>query len=223
MIIVFDLDDTLYEEISYVQSGFRAVTDYLEKTYSLPWAESFSLMLLKLKDGRGRIFDDLLLFYGIYNRERVRQCLAVYRGHQPEITLHPEAEICLRNLAHWPIYIVTDGNKQVQWKKLVVLGLDDRVKHPYITHRFGKDKAKPSPYCFLKIAEREKAVPEDIVYIADNPYKDFVGIKPLGFKTVRVLQGPYKDLRLSVEYEAQRTIESLAELTEEFLQGLFNS
>jgi len=105
----------------------------------------------------------------------------------------------------------------------LALGIYNKVKFPYITHRFGKMKAKPSPYCFLKIAEREKTAPENIVYVGDNPYKDFVGIKPLGFKTVRVLQGSFKDICLTVEFEAQRTIESLAELTEEFLWGLFNS
>ena len=33
MIIVFDLDDTLYEEITYVRSGFKAVASYLSQTY----------------------------------------------------------------------------------------------------------------------------------------------------------------------------------------------
>ena len=31
MIIVFDMDDTLYPEISYVESGFRAVAKNVRK------------------------------------------------------------------------------------------------------------------------------------------------------------------------------------------------
>jgi putative hydrolase of the HAD superfamily len=221
MIIVFDLDDTLYEEISYVKSGFRAVADYFEQRCSIPAEESFSFMLERLKGGRGKIFDDLLFFYNIFSRERVKKCLSIYRGHFPNITLYPEADIFLRKFVECPIYIVTDGNKLVQQKKLAALEIENRVKFSFITHRYGKMRAKPSPYCFLKIAEWEKALPEDIVYVGDNPYKDFVGIKPLGFRTVRILQGNFKDIRLAEEFEAQRSIHSLTELTEEFLEELF--
>jgi putative hydrolase of the HAD superfamily len=39
MIIVFDLDDTLYEEITYVRSGFKAVANYLSKNYKIETTE----------------------------------------------------------------------------------------------------------------------------------------------------------------------------------------
>ena len=36
MILVFDLDDTLYEEISYVKSGFKKVSDFMKSEYEIP-------------------------------------------------------------------------------------------------------------------------------------------------------------------------------------------
>lgn len=51
-----------------------------------------------------------------------------------------------------------------------------------------------------------------MVYIGDNPYKDFVGIKPLGFRTVRVCRGQYKEIVKTEEYEAGYRIKSLEEL-----------
>jgi len=59
-----------------------------------------------------------------------------------------------------------------------------------------------------------------VIYIADNPNKDFVGLKPLGFKTIRVLKGPYKDLKKPPEFEADLNIRSLAELDVELLNSL---
>ena len=35
MILVFDLDDTLYPEISYVKSGLREVSIFLNKNFNL--------------------------------------------------------------------------------------------------------------------------------------------------------------------------------------------
>lgn len=220
MILVFDLDDTLYNELTFVQSGFRAVANYLNEHYSIPVQTGLEFMLAKLSSGRGRIFNDLLTEYGIYKKELVHKCVSIYRLHQPEIKLYPEADACLRRLHNYPQYIVTDGNKLVQANKIKALGLDQRVKYCYITHRYGIKNAKPSPYCFQKICEREKVSPEKVVYIADNPHKDFVGIKPLGFGTIRILQGSYQDLSLTSEYEAEQQIRSLDELTQEFIKRL---
>lgn len=218
MIVVFDLDDTLYEEMSFVRSGFQAVADYLEQAFSISPTESLTFMLDSLKGGRGRIFDDLLLHFDLYSKQKVKKCLSIYRSHKPKIHLYLEAEECLKKFAHLPLYIVTDGNKLVQQNKLGALGIKDKVKFSFVTHCYGIKNAKPSPYCFLKIAEKEEISPKDIVYIADNPHKDFVGIKPLGFKTIRLFQGPYKDIKLSEEFEAEFAINSLSELTEDYLK-----
>lgn len=220
MILVFDLDDTLYEELTFVKSGFRAVAQYLNKQYSIPVQTGLEFMIAKLSSGRGRIFDDLLIHHGIYKKDLVRKCISIYRLHQPEIKLYPEADACLERFRNYPLYIVTDGNKVVQKNKIKALGLEGRVKFVFITHRYGIKNAKPSPYCFLKICEREKVTPKEVVYIADNPHKDFVGIKPLGFKTIRILQGHYKNITLPVTHEADGKIQSLHEINEDLFNRL---
>jgi putative hydrolase of the HAD superfamily len=111
-----------------------------------------------------------------------------------------------------PLYIVTDGNKLVQHRKLAALNLLSRVKRSFITHRFGIRHAKPSPYCFQRICALENTSPQQVIYIADNPVKDFVGIKPLGYKTIRVLTGQHKSTVMPPAFEADRQIHSLAEL-----------
>lgn len=224
MIIVFDLDDTLYDEISFVKSGFRAVSNYLYNVYSLPFETSFKFMIKNFENNsRGHVFNDLLQSFKLYSKKNVKKCLSVYRNHKPDIELYPKAVECLNYLERYPIYIVTDGNKIVQKNKLIALGIYDRVKFCFLTNRYGIRNAKPSPYCFLKICEREKVAPQQVVYIGDNPYKDFVGIKPLGFKTIRVLTGQFKNIRNEDEFEAEYGINTLSELITDKFDSIFDN
>lgn len=220
-VLVFDLDDTLYDELTYVNSGFRSVARFLAGEFGLDFTAANLFMQQKLAGGRGRIFDDTLAHFQLYSQRNVRRCLAAYRLHEPTISLYSEADMCLERLRNLPLYIVTDGNKIVQRNKLKALGLQQRVRRCLITHRFGLRQAKPSPYCFLKICDTEKVEPQQVVYVADNPHKDFVGIKPLGFKTVRVLSGQYRDVMRTPEYEADIRIVSLADLDQAFLETIF--
>ncbi|MEK4239916.1 HAD family hydrolase [Paenibacillus sp. FSL H7-0714] len=216
-VVVFDLDDTLYNEISYVESGFRAVAEYLYERYSSNVEESMSIMLNELKkNGRGKVFDRLLEYHLLYSRGRVKECLGIYRQHKPKIELFDDSKNCIENLSNQniPLYIVTDGNKMVQKRKLIALGLYEHpaIRRCYISRRFGIKNEKPSPYCFLQICTVEKVDPFDVVYIGDNPNKDFVGIKPLGFKTVRILRGGFASLTRPKHFEADIQIRSLDEL-----------
>lgn len=220
-VLVFDLDDTLYDELTFVYSGFRAVSQFLNTHCNFSTEESYEWMIKALPQGRGHIFDELLESYGIHSKKLVRQCLSVYRTHKPDISLEIEADACLGRFADYPIYIVTDGNKLVQYNKIKALGLESRVKDFFITHRHGVKHAKPSPHCFLKICQREQVTPNQVVYIADNIRKDFVGIKPLGFRTVRIMQGQHQHVIMSDEYEAEYKVQSLAELDKVLLNNLF--
>ncbi|AZN38497.1 HAD family hydrolase [Paenibacillus albus] len=215
MIYVFDLDDTLYKEINYVYSGFQAVADNLEREYGWSSETSFQFMKQVMEQkGRGAVFDELLIKHNMYSKKLVRSCLAVYRRHYPVLQLSEDAENCLKRLQSEQavVYIVTDGHKEVQSMKLKSLGLFSRVRKCYITHRYGISRAKPSPYCLLAIARREQTDPANIVYIGDNPVKDFVGIRPLGFRTIRIRQGAHQHVQLTPEYEAEIDIFSLNEL-----------
>ena len=221
MILVFDLDDTLYDEITFVKSGFCSVADYLNATFGIPQSESFDLMVAVLETkGRGKIFDITLDQFQLKNKKNILKCLHVYRTHDPNIKLFKTAEKCFERFSSHTKYLVTDGNKVVQDKKVRALNLYGKFSKVLITHRYGLKHAKPSPYCFLKIAKLERSIHSDIVYIGDNPTKDFIGIKPLGFKTVRVLTGNYKDLRLSEAHEADISIPSLDHLTHSLIGSL---
>lgn len=217
-VIVFDLDDTLYDELSYARSGLLEVSKYMNRQWSVPQEESYAHLLIFLKEDRNNILEKILRKYEIFNKSNLRLCISVYRTHQPEIFLSEDAKECLERFKNIPLYIVTDGNVTAQSNKIKALNLKEKVKKVFITYHYGKHNSKPSPYCFLKICKLEHVKPDSVWYIGDNPAKDFIGIKPLGFRTVRILQGQQKDVKIDAEHEAEFRINSLQELTLKLLE-----
>lgn len=220
MVIVFDLDDTLYEELTYVHSGFQAVAKDLSALLGLDQHKIFEGLAAELAVNRNQVFDRFLEKQGIKTERLIKRCLSIYRGHEPQLTLFPEARRCLERLQDYPLYVVTDGNHLVQRKKFAALGLEGMVRRGYFTYAHGLQHRKPSSYCFEKISHTEKTPPSSIVYVADNPHKDFVGIKPLGYKTIRVLTGPYRNDQVDTEYDADLTIPHLGALKHALLKTL---
>ncbi len=217
MIPIFDLDDTLYDERTYVVSGFRAVALWGQKRFGQDADDSFAELIRRLdEDGRGRIFDDWLR-----GRASVREAIKVYRHHDPDIALKPEALALLDHLVGRPLYLVTDGHKIVQAKKIRSLGIEDRFRKCYLTNRYGQPHAKPSLYCFELIRKREKASWPDLVYVGDNPAKDFVSLNHVGAITVRIVTGSHAQVAAARGYEARHRIVSLSELPS--LLGMFRS
>ncbi len=219
MIIVFDLDDTLYDERTYVMSGFAAVAGMLHDRFDWPEAASLGFMKRELQaHGRGAVFDRLLEKHGALSRDLVQACVRTYRHHRPAIQLYPAALRVLRKL-DGPLYLVTDGHKIAQQRKVEALGLERRFRKCFITHRYGVKNAKPSPHCFALIAKLERVGWSDLVYVGDNPAKDFVGLTPLGAHTVRVLTGQHKGVIARPGFDARHTIPDLRRLPE-LLNGL---
>ncbi len=212
MIYIFDLDDTLYDERQYVESGFRAVASYAAEHWGLD-ATSCYEQLVRLLDtqGRGRIFDDFLAHHSLSSKTNIQACVRTYRQHKPNLTLPAEHLQLLQQLPK-PLYLVTDGHKIVQQNKVEALGIAPLFKRVFITHRFGIKHAKPSTHCFELIKKAEECTWQDMVYIGDNPAKDFVNLNKLGMNTVRVLTGVHKKVEALVGYDAIKIVKGLLEI-----------
>lgn len=213
MIIIFDLDDTLYEEFTYVRSSFKAVAYYLSHKYALPRKIIYQNIISSFNEtGRGHIFDDILKKYNIFSASEVNKCVSVYRKNKPNIKLFSEAKDALIMLSEYPKYVLSDGNKLVQSTKVNALSINRYFRKILLTHRYGIKHSKPSTYCFMKIKEYEKCNWDQMVYIGDDPNKDFVNINPLGIKTIRVLTGRYGSEKAKKGYDARIKINNLSEL-----------
>jgi len=214
MIIIFDLDDTLYSEMDFVQSGFLATANFIEENYGFSSSESMDLMNHTLNtEGRGKVFDRLLENYGIYSKTLVTECVRTYRHHSPSISPLPIALELLESL-DGPLYVIADGHEVVQQNKIDALGIEKYFKKVFLTYSFGEVHSKPSSFCFQKIKDLENCEWSEMVYVGDNPVKDFVNLKPLGVHTIRVLTGSHKNVQVAERFEAEHIIPNLTELME---------
>lgn len=214
MVLIFDLDDTLYEEMTFVVSGLRAVAIYGEASFGWDAATSFAFMHAHLlRHGRGTVFDEWLRSHGCHSASRVKTCVNVYRHHKPEISLYPFANRVLKQYhGEKTLYLVTDGHKLVQKNKVDALNLAAMLKRVFITHRFGIRHAKPSLHCFEIIRRAERCSWGDMVYVGDNPAKDFVSLKAVGAMTVRVRTGSHGMAKALPDHDAHVTIPDLSAL-----------
>jgi len=217
-ILVFDLDDTLYDELSYVRSGLAAVARFVAAETGADVATLRQFLDESLALGRSQVFDRAFARAGLGGRRLIRRALGVYRLHRPEITLYPAAERCLERFAGLRTFIVTDGNSTVQARKVAALGLESRVERAFLTYRHGHHRAKPSPWCFERIRALTGAPAADVIYVGDNPAKDFVGIRPLGYGTIRVLTGQHAQVVAKPGFDAARSVPDLDALTPDALR-----
>jgi putative hydrolase of the HAD superfamily len=212
IILALDLDDTLYSEINYVHSGFAAVAIWLENKFGWPSAESVSFMKNTLEnEGRGLIFNKLLREKNCYTQKLADQCIKTYRHHSPNISLDDSAFSILEN-CNFPLYLITDGHKVAQSRKVDSLNIKKYFKKIYITHRYGIAHSKPSLHCFQLIKKRENTSWSNIVYVGDNPEKDFVNLNKVDACTIRILKGAHKNVIARPGYDAQYTINNLTEI-----------
>jgi putative hydrolase of the HAD superfamily len=188
-VVVFDIDDTLYLERDYVRSGFRAAGAWADQALGVPdladraWAA--------FEDGvRGSIFDIALVAGGVEaTPELIAQLVACYRHHVPDIKLLDDARACLDGLgldAEVVVAVVTDGPLASQSAKARSLGLATWAKDVIFTEALGAGFGKPHRRAFELVEQRFGIRGDRCAYVADNPAKDFVAPRQLGWTTIRV-------------------------------------
>ena len=95
--------------------------------------------------------------------------------------------------------------------KIKSLKISKYFKKIFITNQYGIKNNKPSIFCFEKIRKLEKTTFNNLVYIGDNPKKDFL-VKKYGITTIRLKRGIYKKIKLENKFEADYSINNLKRL-----------
>jgi len=213
--LVFDLDDTLFPEREFVYSGFEAVDKWLRKEKGIAGFRGHAIA--EFKSGvRRKIFDRSLLLLGVpHDGQLIEQMVAIYRDHQPRIHLFQDAEWALDHFSSsCRLALLTDGYLAVQQRKVAALKLSDRFATIVYSDRFGREGWKPSPRPYEQIITELGCAPAECVYVGDNPAKDFITARRLGWFTVRVRHphGEHCEVRSDQDHEAHAEIESLQEL-----------
>jgi len=180
--VVFDIDDTLYLERDYVRSGFTAVGAYLGigDFAAVAWQ-------LFLDGGRHDTFNRTLEILGMpAGRIAVPDLVSVYRSHAPDIVLLPDAQLTLAAVTAGgaACAVITDGPEASQRAKADALRLADYSSELVFTAALGEGFGKPHPLGFERAMQGNRR--DHHVYVADNPHKDFIAPRSLGWATVRI-------------------------------------
>ena len=176
-VVVLDLDDTLYPEEAYVRSGISAVCALAAELYGIDHTRE--LLSLRNEGQRDWLAE---LCARLPDASATRDCLMwAYRLHRPRISLSSDARTtvdALKDKAQ-AVVILTDGRSFTQRLKLQALGLDELPS--YISDEYG-GACKPDPGRFRAVMSDFPAA--RYLYLADNPAKDFIAPKGLGWLTV---------------------------------------
>jgi putative hydrolase of the HAD superfamily len=217
--IVFDLDDTLYDEVEYCRSGFEAVAEFLANLPEVPPAERIFGTLWKqfTAGNRTQTFNTALDELDIvYDDELIKQLIYAYRNHAPKITLPQDSRDALSQLSgKYTLALLTDGFLPAQQLKVQALGIEKYFKCIIYTEQLGREFWKPSPAGFEKLIETLNTKPQSAAYVADNEKKDFIAPNKLGFLTIRIIRpaGLHSEPSQESGAAAQYTIRQISQLS----------
>jgi putative hydrolase of the HAD superfamily len=191
--LLIDLDDTLYDEASYVRSGFAIVA---REIAGLRGAGSVAQVEAVMRDelarcGRGKVFDATLQRLGIAPRpDLIKGLVEVYRDHHPDIVLWPGVREALVDLSRDHLLaIVTDGLGVMQRRKVTALGLESLVET--LVYCWDLGWPKPDPRSYLKAMETLVTNPEQTLVVGDNPAHDMAAARAAGLRSLRVRSGRF--------------------------------
>jgi len=190
--IVFDLDDTLYDEVEYCKSGFACVAKFISNLAKAPsYKRIFDCLWRQFTTGnRTRTFNAALEQLGIsYDDKLIEELIKVYRNHVPKITLPDDSKKVLCQISDkCTLALLTDGFLPAQKLKVQALGVEKYFKCIIYTEELGRDCWKPSTAGFEKIMQMLNTKPQTIAYVADNEEKDFIAPNKLGFLTIQIIR-----------------------------------
>ena len=180
-VVIFDMDDTLYSETDYVRSGYQQIAKHF------PEIDNMAVKLWDAFESGKQAINYVLEQEGLLSDDAVQQALSIYRNQIPTISLYPEAKELLAVLKNRGVRLgmITDGRPEGQRAKIAALGIEGYFEKIIITDELGDiSYRKPNPAAF-KLLQAHFGVPySEMVYIGDNPKKDFIAPNALGMDSI---------------------------------------
>lgn len=168
---LFDLDDTLYPEIDYLDGAYMNIANFLSKKTELVSQEIYKFLINEFnKNGRNSLFNKL---FDEFNIEKIymQDVLNVMRTYTPisKITLFPKMYRVLPKIIKNSIkvFIVTNGNEIQQKNK--VSNIDWKLLDKSITFIYANEyNRKPSVDSFYFIEENFPINKKSAIMIGDS-------------------------------------------------------
>jgi putative hydrolase of the HAD superfamily len=213
--LVFDLDDTLYREINFIESGYRAVARHVADNLNCNFETLFSTMNDTFNTSGCQKVMSMVRERLSGDSMPIDELVTIYRQHRPIIQLYPGYYDLLQNLSRqYRLGIIMDGMPDVQERKAHALRLEEVVENIIYTWELGEEKQKPHPHSFILMLKFLQTDSRNVLFIGDNPSKDCIGAHNVGMKYAQI-RYPVKrenDHENSCEKDPEYIIDTLFQL-----------
>lgn len=215
--VIFDLDDTLISELDYIKSGYKVIAETLSKKYNIESNKVYEDLMRAYSEGSKYVFNAFFEYNKItYSKQYIDELILLYRNHTPKIDFFDDVIPTINKLKDMNIKlgIITDGYKETQKQKLEVLKAYDLFDFIIVTDELGREYWKPHPYAYELMKENLDVKFEEMIYVGDNPAKDFYISSVYPIKTIRIIRdnGVYKESSYLKNIRELLTISSLYEV-----------
>ena len=163
--------------------------------------EAYSLQLeMEEKYGvKANTYEKIVSHYnlpGTYAQELLEEFVHIDIS---DITIFPDVMdtmIQLKARGYW-VVLVTSGDKEIQRKKIDVLGLNNRYFDDIVITERNKGQSKKA--CFLEIMKRYDLQPEEVICVGDKIDDELAASKSLGMVTIMFEHGRHYKAYLKVQ------------------------
>lgn len=197
--VIFDLDNTLYDESIY----FKYVIEcFCSKIKKIDKIGVMHRAYFKYRNSSKDIFNDLLVPANLpYDNINKDLLFEIYCTINAPISLYDDALMILEylKLRKMNVFILTNGLINAQKNKAKLLCLHSYCNEIIYARIYGKKYEKPHSRSFVNLLKDKKILACNLLAVGDNLSTDFRAPKKLGIKTVRLLRGLNKD-KMSNKY-----------------------
>lgn len=173
-VVGFDIDGTLYDEFDFVSQSYKNVAAVMSKLLDVDRRKVYEDLCAEwLQFGSSvNIFQNVAQKYvDLFPEESVQACIRSYREGFFELQLTRRTEYILNYLKNerYLLFLVTDGNSELQRKKINSLGLTKWFvkENIAVSGDYGRKYQKPSPYMASRI-EALMSSSSEVVYVGDR-------------------------------------------------------
>ena len=196
--LMFDLDNTLYDERQYFALAFQDISRYLAPLCNAEAERLWAFLNAEFEEKGSqypRFFEFILKKLGIFSPVLDAEVLRLYESVGGTLTLYPDAQELLARLqGNTKMAIITNGRVEAQSNKAKLLGVAPYVDYICYARKLGKENEKPNPLPFLKTMDILGVSPKEAVYVGDDPKTDIAGARGVGMVAVRIIRGEMKDV-----------------------------
>ena len=187
-LVIFDLDDTLISKKKFIEEGFRIIALKLYEKYGFSVENTYQRLLtsfpMELKKCLIQILDEERI---TYTNEDIQEFVTIYHTAPRKEIAYEDTSSFIQLLRKYQISIgiIVDGPIEEQKCKLKTIHAYDVFDYIEMVNEAGIEQ---QPMVFEKLISQAGVLPEETMYIGDDPAKDFYIKKFIKMKTVRIIR-----------------------------------